>query len=96
MITCDIMSFPLYGSLPASAWAGVLTAAQVIAAALLAGSVSVLFTTAYRVLLPSLVTPEDPIDGNAKLQDSAAAAAIGGRAPRNLPPQPAAAMSRAR
>ena len=96
MITCDIMSFTLYGSLPASAWAGVLTAAQVIAAALLAGSVSVLFTTAYRVLLPSLVTPEDLIDGNAKLQGSAAAA-IGGRAARNLPPQPAAAaMSRAR
>ena len=44
------------------------------------GSVSVLFTTAYRVLLPSLVAPDDLIEGNAKLQGSAAAAAIGGRA----------------
>ncbi len=80
MITCDIMSFTLYASLPASAWAGELTIAQVIAVALAAGSVSVLFTTAYRVLLPSLVAPEDLIEGNAKLQGSAAAAAIGGRA----------------
>ena len=48
MITCDIMSFTLYASLPASAWAGELTIAQVIAVALAAGSVSVLFTTAYR------------------------------------------------
>ena len=80
MITCDIMSFTLYASLPASAWAGELTIAQVIAVALAAGSVSVLFTTAYRVLLPALVAPEDLIEGNAKLQGSAAAAAIGGRA----------------
>ena len=80
MITCDIMSFTLYASLPASAWAGELTIAQVIAVALAAGSVSVLFTTAYRVLLPSLVAPEDLIEGNAELQGSAAAAAIGGRA----------------
>jgi predicted MFS family arabinose efflux permease len=80
MITCDIMSFTFYASLPASAWAGELTIAQVIAVALAAGSVSVLFTTAYRVLLPSLVAPEDLIEGNAKLQGSAAAATIGGRA----------------
>jgi MFS family permease len=46
MITCDIMSFTFYASLPASAWAGVLTIAQVITVALAAGSVSVLFTTA--------------------------------------------------
>jgi len=118
MITCDIMSFTFYASLPASAWAGELTIAQVIAVALAAGSVSVLFTTAYRVLLPSLVGPDDLIEGNAKLQGSAAAAAIGGRAAsgiaaeaagaatallatpairsaRDLPRQPAAALSRA-
>ncbi|HYV80177.1 MAG TPA: MFS transporter, partial [Streptosporangiaceae bacterium] len=71
MITCDIMSFTFYASLPASAWAGELTIAQVIAVALAAGSVSVLFTTAYRVLLPSLVAPDDLIEGNAKLQGSA-------------------------
>lgn len=73
MITCDIMSSPFYASLPASAWAGELAIAQVIAVALAAGSVSVLFTTASRVLLPSLVTPEELIEGNAKLQGGAAA-----------------------
>jgi len=76
MITCDIVSFTVYASLPASAWAGELTVAQVIAAALAAGSVSVLFTTAYRVLLPSLVTPQELIEGNAKLQGSAAAVGV--------------------
>jgi len=80
MIICDITSVIFYASLPASAWAGELTIAQVIAVALAAGSVSVLFTTAYRVMLPSLVTPEELIEGNAKLQGSAAAATIGGRA----------------
>ena len=80
MMTCDIISLTVYGSLPVSAWARVLTIAQVIAVALLAGSVSVLFTTAYRVLLPSLVAQEELIEGNAKLQGSAAATAIGGRA----------------
>jgi len=80
MIICDITSVLFYASLPASAWAGELTIAQVIAVALAAGSVSVLFTTAYRVMLPSLVTPEELIEGNAKLQGSAAAATIGGRA----------------
>jgi len=93
MITCDIMSFTLYASLPASAWAGELTIAQVIAVALAAGSVSVLFTTAYRVLLPSLVGPDDLIEGNAKLQGSAAAAAIGGRAASGIAAEAAGAAT---
>jgi len=93
MITCDIMSFTFYASLPASAWAGELTIAQVIAVALAAGSVSVLFTTAYRVLLPSLVGPDDLIEGNAKLQGSAAAAAIGGRAASGIAAEAAGAAT---
>src|SRR5690349_14774446 len=93
MITCDIMSFACYGSLPASAWAGELTIAQVIAVALAAGSVSVLFTTAYRVLLPSLVAPGELIEGNAKLQGSAAAAAIAGRAASGVAAEAAGAAT---
>jgi hypothetical protein len=87
------MSFTFYASLPASAWAGELTIAQVIAVALAAGSVSVLFTTAYRVLLPSLVAPDDLIEGNAKLQGSAAAAAIGGRAASGIAAEAAGAAT---
>jgi Transmembrane secretion effector len=79
MIACDAVSALLYASLPAAAWLGVLTTGQVLAVALLGGAASVFFATAYQVLLPSLVAPADLMEGNAKLQGSAAVAAVGGR-----------------
>jgi predicted MFS family arabinose efflux permease len=87
MIACDVISALLYASLPAAAWAGVLSTWQVVAVALLAGAVSVFFATAYRVCLPSLVSAGDLIEGNAKLQGSASAAAIGGRSAAGLAAQ---------
>lgn len=56
MIICDVASVLLYASLPAAAWAGVLTTGQVAVVALLAGVANVFFATAYQVYLPSLVT----------------------------------------
>jgi Transmembrane secretion effector len=79
MIACDAVCALLYVSLPAAAWAGVLTTGQVLGVALLAGAASVFFATAYQVLLPSLVAAADLVEGNAKLQGSAAVAAVGGR-----------------
>ena len=79
MITCDLVSAALYASLPAAAWLGVLTFGQLGAVALLAGAAGVLFATAYQVYLPSLIPPEDLVEGNAKLQGSASAAAVAGR-----------------
>jgi hypothetical protein len=79
MIACDAVSALLYASLPAAAWLGVLTIGQVLVVALLAGTASVFFATAYQILLPSLVGAGDLVEGNAKLQGSAAVAAIGGR-----------------
>ncbi len=79
MIACDVGSALLYASLPVAAWLRVLTTGQVLAVALLAGTASVLFATAYQILLPSLVAPADLVEGNAKLQGSASVAAIGGR-----------------
>jgi len=78
MITCDVVSALLYASLPAAAWMGVLTTGQLVVVALLAGVANVFFTTAYRVYLPSLISAAELIEGNAKLQGSASAAAIGG------------------
>ena len=43
-----------------------------------------MFATAYQVLLPSLVTAGDLVEGNAKLQGSASVAAIGGRSAAGL------------
>jgi predicted MFS family arabinose efflux permease len=84
MITCDVVCALLYASLPAAAWAGVLTIGQVAAAATAAGTAGVLFATAYQVLLPSLVTAGELVEGNAKLQGSASVAAIGGRGAAGL------------
>jgi Transmembrane secretion effector len=87
MITCDMVSALLYASLPAAAWLGVLSTAQVVVVALLAGAANVVFATAYQVCLPSLVTAAELAEGNAKLQGSAAVAAIGGRSAAGLAAQ---------
>jgi MFS family permease len=79
MIGCDVAAAALYGSLPVAAWAGILTMGQLLAVALLAGAVNVVFTTAYQVYLPSLVSADDLVEGNAKLQGSASMATIAGR-----------------
>ena len=78
MIACDVTSAVVYASVPAAAWAGVLTTGQVIVAALLGGAASVLFMTAYQVYLPSLVKPDELIEGNTKMQGSASAALFAG------------------
>jgi MFS family permease len=87
MIACDVASALLYASLPAAAWAGVLTTGQVIIVTVLAGAASVLFAASYQAYLPSLVTAPELIEGNAKLQGSASAAAIGGRGAAGLAAQ---------
>jgi Major Facilitator Superfamily len=79
MIACDAVSALLYASLPAAAWIGALGTGQLVAVALLAGAVNVVFATAYQVCLPSLVTPAELVEGNARLQAGASVAAIGGR-----------------
>jgi MFS family permease len=84
MITCDLLSALLYASLPIAALLGVLTTVQVVVVALLAGAVNVMFTTAYQILLPSLITPDELAEGNAKLQGSASLAAISGRSGAGL------------
>jgi predicted MFS family arabinose efflux permease len=78
MIACDLAAALLYASLPVAAWLGVLTIGHIIAVAAAAGCAGVLFSTAYQVYLTSIVATGDLVEGNAKLQGSASAAAIGG------------------
>jgi predicted MFS family arabinose efflux permease len=78
MIACDVISAVVYASVPAAAWAGVLTTGQIVAVQLLGGAASVLFMTAYQVYLPSLVKPDELIEGNTKMQGSASAALFAG------------------
>jgi len=95
MIGCDVISALLYASLPVAAWLGLLATSQVVIVALLAGAANVFFTTAYQVCLPTLVTTAELVQGNARLQGGASAAAIGGRGLAGLITQaigPAAAL----
>ena len=75
MIACDVISALLYASLPAAAWVKLLSTGQVVAVALLAGAVNVVFATAYQVYLPSLVSAAELVEGNARL----AGRRVGGR-----------------
>ncbi len=79
MIACDAISALLFASLPVAAWTGTLSAPLVVAVALLAGAVNVFFATAYQVYLPSLVAPDELVEGNAKLQGGASVASVAGR-----------------
>jgi predicted MFS family arabinose efflux permease len=63
---------------PVTAWCGVLTVAQLIAVALIAGTATVFFSSSYQVLLPGIVDEADLTEGNAKLMGSQAIAQIGG------------------
>ena len=79
MITCDVISALLFASLPVAAWTGTLSTPLVVGVALLAGAVNVFFATAYQVYLPSLVSRDELVEGNAKLQAGLSVASITGR-----------------
>ncbi|HEY2077704.1 MAG TPA: MFS transporter, partial [Streptosporangiaceae bacterium] len=78
MLACDAISLAVYASVPVAAWCGVLTVAQLIAVALIAGTATVFFSSAYQVLLPGIVDEANLTEGNAKLMGSQAIAQIGG------------------
>lgn len=78
MIAADVASALLLASVPVAAWCGVLTIAQLLAVALLAGTAAVFFATAYRAYLPALVAAEHRARANATLQGSESAAQVAG------------------
>lgn len=78
MLACNLASLVLLASVPVAAWCGVLTIGQLLAVALITGTASVFFSTAYQAYLPAVVAREDLAEGNAKLQGSEAAAQVVG------------------
>jgi MFS family permease len=78
MMVCDGGSLLVFASVPAAAWFGVLTMAQLLTVALLSGVAKVFFSTAYRALLPSLVGAGELVEGNSRLQGSESAAQVAG------------------
>jgi len=78
MITCDLVSLILLASIAVSELLGILTVAQLLLVALLAGLVSVFFKAAFQAYIPQVLQRDELIDGNAKLQSSAAFAMVSG------------------
>ena len=79
LLACDLVSALLFASVPVAAWFGVLGIGQLLVVALLAGAVSVLFSTAYRVYFSALVTPAEMPAAMATLQASESVAQLSGR-----------------
>ena len=78
MIICDLVSLILFASIAVCAWLGVLTLAQLLTASLLAGIVGVFFKAAFQAYIPQILLKDELVDGNAKLQASAAFATVSG------------------
>lgn len=78
MLSCDLGRMLVIGSIPLTAAFGLLTMGQLYAVALLAGLGTVFFDVAYQSYLPELVSREQLIDGNGKLQTSAEVARLAG------------------
>ncbi|MFD5428229.1 MFS transporter [Streptomyces sp. NPDC127084] len=78
MLVCDLLLLVLFGSVPVAGWLGLLTMAQLVVVALLAGAVKVFLSTANSAVLPALVAKEDLLEANVKLRSGDAAAEIAG------------------
>ncbi|MEW1698065.1 MFS transporter [Streptomyces sp. NPDC091278] len=78
MLVCNAVSAAVFVSVPVTWWLGALTIWHVLAAALVSGTASVFFSTAYSSYLPRLVPTEDLMSRNAQLQAGDQAARVAG------------------
>lgn len=78
LIICDIARAVLLLLIPLAAWWGWLSFGLLLAVSFATGAFNVLFSIAYRAILPSLVNQEQLVEGNSKLEISQSAAEIGG------------------
>ncbi|MEV0096632.1 MFS transporter [Streptomyces sp. NPDC050738] len=78
MLAADAAALLLFGAIPVAAWLGLLSMTYLLVTAVLVGTATVFFQTAYTALLPHLVAPEDQAEGNAKLHGGESAAQLAG------------------
>ncbi|SHF81480.1 Predicted arabinose efflux permease, MFS family [Jatrophihabitans endophyticus] len=78
MIGCDVVSLVAFASVPVAAALGVLSLAQLVLVAAVAGTANVFFTAAYRALIPAVAGPEELVGANARLQGAESAARVAG------------------
>ncbi|WP_406288335.1 MFS transporter [Streptomyces sp. NBC_00209] len=93
MLAAAAVSLVLFAAVPVAAWSGRLGIGLLLAVALLAGTATVFFQTAYTAYLPTLLDPDDQPEGNAKLHGSASAAQIAGLGSGGLIAQLAGAVN---
>lgn len=77
MIAADVGRAMALGTVPLAAAFGALTLAHLAAVVAIASSLSVFFAVAYQAYLPTLVSREDLIEGNAKLTATSSVAEVG-------------------
>ncbi|MHA6620838.1 MFS transporter [Pseudonocardia sp. DLS-67] len=80
MVAADLVRFALFASIPLAWVLGVLTFAQLIVVALLAGVATVFFDVGYQSVLPAVIGRAELVDGNAKLESTRSAAEAAGPA----------------
>lgn len=80
MITADIARAVLIATIPVSAWLGVLRIEHLIAIAFLAEIFTVFFDIAYLSYIPSLVSRNDLVEANSRLEATASGAQVIGPA----------------
>ncbi|WP_194923517.1 MFS transporter [Catenulispora pinisilvae] len=78
MISCDVAMAVVFVSVPIAAWTHTLTETYLLVVAVVSGTGSVFFMSAYQVYLPELVGAGDLIEANAKLLGSASVAQVVG------------------
>ncbi|MEV5438820.1 MFS transporter [Streptomyces sp. NPDC052682] len=78
MIWSNIGRAVVFASIPLCAALDILQLAYLYAAALVVGTLTVLFDVAYQSYLPSLIGRDHLVEGNSKLQASSSVAQIGG------------------
>ena len=77
MIAADIGRAAIIASVPIAALMGELRVEQLYAVAFLAGILTTFFDVAYQTYLPTLIEPEQLVEGNSKLAASASVAEFG-------------------
>ncbi|MFE7578299.1 MFS transporter [Streptomyces sp. NPDC057521] len=93
MLAAAAVSLVLFAAIPIASWSGLLSIGLLLAVALLAGTATVFFQTAYTAYLPTILDPDDQPEGNAKLHGSASAAQIAGLGSGGLIAQLAGAVN---
>ena len=78
MIAADLGRFAVLATIPVAALFDVLTVGQLWVVAALASTLTTFFDVAYQSYLPSLVSREEIVEGNSKLETTASVAEVGG------------------